>query len=87
MQIFDQDDLENRADAVVPSLRGYRDEVNKVFLTSSFQAQSLVLLHMVSRVGRAIPVYYINTGFLFPEMIGFAEDLAENLNLKVIALQ
>ena len=87
MQILDKDDLENQADAIVASLQAYLDAGKKVFLTSSFQTQSLPLLHMVSRMDRPIPVYYTNTGFLFPDTIRFTEDLAGQLNLNVIALK
>ena len=76
MQILDKDDLENQADAIVASLQAYLDAGKKVFLTSSFRTQSLPLLHIVSRMDRPIPVYYTNTGFLFPETIRFTEDLA-----------
>lgn len=87
MQILDRDKLESTADAIVGKLHAYLDVGKKVFLTSSFQTQSLPLLHMVSRVGRDIPVYYANTGFLFPETIRFAESVAKQLDLNVIALR
>jgi TonB-dependent receptor len=53
-------------EAIVERLHGYLDDGKRVFTTSSFQSQSLPLLHMISRVDRDIPVYYTNTGFLFP---------------------
>jgi phosphoadenosine phosphosulfate reductase len=87
LQILDTKDLETRADAIVERLHGYLDDGRKVFTTSSFQSQSLPLLHIISRVGRGIPVYYTNTGFLFPQTIRFAEELAERLSLNVIALR
>ncbi len=87
MQILDKVELEQRAAAVVATLHDYLDAGHRMFLTSSFQTQSLPLLHMVSRVGRAIPVYFANTGFLFPETIRFAEDMGRRLGLEVIPLQ
>ena len=87
MQILDKDELETRADAIVQRLQAYCDEGKKVFLTSSFQSQSLPLLHMISRADRDIPVYYTNTGYLFPETIRFAEQLASDLSLNVIPLR
>ncbi|MFT7286489.1 MAG: phosphoadenosine phosphosulfate reductase [Halieaceae bacterium] len=87
VDILDKKDLEAKADAVVARLHAYLDEGKKVFTTSSFQSQSLPLLHMISRVGRDIPVYYTNTGFLFPQTVRFAEQLADQLSLNVIALR
>ncbi|MEM8547891.1 MAG: phosphoadenosine phosphosulfate reductase family protein, partial [Pseudomonadota bacterium] len=81
--ILDSKDLEARADAIVERLHGYLDEGKRVFTTSSFQTQSLPLLHMISRVDRDIPVYYTNTGFLYPKTIKFAEERQERLGLNV----
>ncbi|MEE4277588.1 MAG: phosphoadenylyl-sulfate reductase [Halieaceae bacterium] len=85
--ILDSRELEARADAIVSRIHSYLDRGLRVFTTSSFQTQSLPLLHIISRVDRDIPVYYTNTGFLFPKTLSFAEDLAERLGLRVIALR
>lgn len=54
-------------------------------LSSSFGAQSAVMLHLVTRIAPAIPVVLIDTGYLFPETYGFVDELTERLclNLKV----
>lgn len=85
--ILDRKELEAKADAIVERLHGYLNDDKKVFTTSSFQSQSLPLLHMISRVDRDIPVYYTNTGFLFPETIRFAEQLGNDLGLNIIPLR
>ncbi len=85
--ILDKKELETEADAIVERIHGYLDAGKKVFSTCSFQSQSLPLLHIISRVDRDIPVYYTNTGFLFPETIRFADQLKEQLGLNVIALR
>lgn len=87
MQILDKAELEQRADAIVERLQAYADAGKKLFATCSFQTQSLPLLHMISRADRDIPVYYTNTGFLFPETIRFADQLAEEMGLRVIGLR
>ena len=84
--LIDKDELEIQADFIVGRLQEYVDTGNKVFASCSFQTQSLPLLHMISRTGRDIPVYYTNTGFLFPETIAFADQLTEQLSLRVIGL-
>src|ERR1700691_6351921 len=54
-------------------------------LTSSFGAQSAVMLHLVNGVMPGIPVVLIDTGYLFPETYSFIDELTEKLklNLKV----
>jgi phosphoadenosine phosphosulfate reductase len=54
-------------------------------LTSSFGAQSAVMLHLVNGVIPGIPVVLIDTGYLFPETYGFIDELSVKLklNLKV----
>jgi phosphoadenosine phosphosulfate reductase len=55
-------------------------------LTSSFGAQSAVMLHLVSRQSPGIPVLLIDTGYLFPETYRFIDQLVDrlDLNLKVV---
>jgi len=54
-------------------------------LTSSFGAQSAVLLHMATRQQPDLPVVLLDTGYLFPETYRFIDELTErlSLNLKV----
>lgn len=54
-------------------------------LSSSFGAQSAVMLHMLSRRRPEIPVIVIDTGYLFPETYRFIDELCGllRLNLKV----
>jgi phosphoadenosine phosphosulfate reductase len=54
-------------------------------LTSSFGAQSAVMLHLVNTVMPGVPVVLLDTGYLFPETYGFIDELTEKLklNLKV----
>lgn len=54
-------------------------------MTSSFGAQSAVLLHLATRVWPGIPVILVDTGYLFPETYRFIDDLTSRLrlNLKV----
>lgn len=54
-------------------------------LTSSFGAQSAVMLHLVTSQRPDMPVVLIDTGHLFPETYIFVDQLVERLrlNLKV----
>lgn len=58
-------------------------------MTSSFGAQSAVMLHLVTRVVPDIPVILVDTGHLFHETYQFIKQLEDrlSLNLKVYAPQ
>jgi phosphoadenosine phosphosulfate reductase len=60
---------------------------NDVALSSSFQQQSLALLHIASRVVPSLPVFFVDTGYHFAETLSFKEDLARRLWLNVIDLR
>lgn len=54
-------------------------------VSSSFGAQSAVMLHLLTRQMPGIPVVLIDTGYLFPETYQFVDELTAKLqlNLKV----
>ncbi|MBX3215856.1 MAG: phosphoadenylyl-sulfate reductase [Labilithrix sp.] len=58
-----------------------------LLFTSSFGAQSGVLLHLWSEVARHLPVVFIDTGFLFPETLAYRDAIAERLGLTVRVLR
>jgi phosphoadenosine phosphosulfate reductase len=68
-------------------LTEYRDQGKTLFTTSSFQSHSLVLLHILSRIDRTIPVYFINTGFHFAETVKFRDQVSEQFGLNTIDLK
>ena len=57
-------------------------EIGRLALVSSFGAESVVLLHMVSVVARDTPVIFIDTEMLFAETLAYQMELAERLNLR-----
>lgn len=52
-----------------------------VALVSSFGAESAVLLHLAARVRPDVPVLLVDTGWLFPETLHYAQDLGKFLGL------
>ena len=64
----------------------YKEKGLSLFATSSFQTHSIPLLHIISTIDKNIPVYYLNTGFLFPETLVFKDQLQELLGLQFISL-
>lgn len=55
--------------------------VGRTALLSSFGAESVVLLHMVSVIDRTTPVLFLDTEMLFPETLGYQRDVAAALGL------
>jgi len=66
---------------------GYKEEGKHLFTTSSFQTHSLVMLHILSRIDRSIPVYFINTGYLFPETVAFRDEVVSQFGLTIVDLK
>lgn len=54
-----------------------------VVMSSSFGADSAVLLHMATRLMPDIRIIMIDTGYLFPETHLFMEELRQRFNLNV----
>ncbi len=61
-------------------------EVGQLALVSSFGAESVVLLHLVSVIAPGTPVLFIDTQMLFPETLVYQRELAEKLNLTDMRL-
>jgi len=56
-------------------------ELGRIAVVSSFGADSVVLLHMISQIDKGTPVLFIDTQMLFPETIRYQADLTEKLGL------
>ena len=74
-------------EAIHLKLRAYVQRGLKVFSTSSFQTHSIPLLHILSTSGLDIPVYFLDTGFHFPETLQFRNDITRRLGLNTIHVQ
>lgn len=56
-------------------------DLGKVALVSSFGAESVVLLHLVSVVAPETPVLFVDTRMLFQETLDYQREVAEKLHL------
>ncbi|WP_265500558.1 phosphoadenylyl-sulfate reductase [Paracoccus beibuensis] len=56
-------------------------DLGRVALVSSFGAESVVLLHMISRAAPGLPVLFIDTQMLFPETLAYQQEVAGRLGL------
>lgn len=71
-------------DKIERTIREFSEAGKKMFATSSFQTHSIPLLHIISQIDSTIPVYFINTGFLFAETIAYKNEIADRLQLNIL---
>lgn len=55
----------------------------EIAATSSFQTQSIPLLHRIAQLDADLPVVFLDTGFHFPETLSFRDRVAEEFGLEV----
>ena len=77
-------DFDKQLKALSARVGAFEKNNKKVVASSSFQSQSLPLLHMLSQLEKKIPVVFIDTRFLFPETYRFRDMIAEKLELEII---
>jgi len=88
-EVIDREALSvvNRSMEMLPALQRIEQAVELLpaahVLSSSFGAQSAVMLHMVNQVVPGIPVILIDTGYLFPETYQFIDELTQKLKLNL----
>jgi phosphoadenylyl-sulfate reductase (thioredoxin) len=61
-------------------------QVGEIALVSSFGAESVVLLHMLSVMDRRRPVLFLETGMLFPETLAYQREVDGRLGLTDVRL-
>ena len=55
----------------------------QAIVSSSFGAQSAVMLHLINTVAPGTPVVLTDTGYLFPETYQFIDELTQKLSLNL----
>jgi len=75
---------ENRAAGAQELLRQYLDGAEDVCVTSSFQAEDVVVLDMVREILPRVPVLFLETGYHFPETLEYRDRIAEAWDLNLI---
>jgi phosphoadenosine phosphosulfate reductase len=58
--------------------------LGQIGLVSSFGAESVILLHMISIMDRTTPILFIDTEMLFAETLGYQAEVADQLGLTQI---
>ncbi|MDP9040051.1 MAG: phosphoadenylyl-sulfate reductase [Acidobacteriota bacterium] len=55
-----------------------------ICLTSSFQTEDMVVLHLLRRHLPNVPVIFLETGYHFPELLAYRDRLAAEWNLNLV---
>lgn len=56
-------------------------------ITSSFQAECVVLVHMLKDQRPDIPVLFLETGYHFPETLAYRDQITRDWNLNLVNLE
>lgn len=77
-------EVEERAATAREFLRKKLNRAQKPCVTSSFQAEDVIVLHMVRATLPQIPVLFLETGYHFPETLAYRDRIAAKWNLNLI---
>jgi phosphoadenosine phosphosulfate reductase len=56
-------------------------------ITSSFQAECVVLVHLLKEQRADIPVLFLETGYHFPETLAYRDQMTRDWNLNLVNLE
>ena len=76
--------VESRAEATRQFLRQRLARAHNPCVTSSFQAEDVVVLHMVRDLVPQIPVLFLETGYHFAETLAYRDQIAAQWKLNLI---
>jgi phosphoadenosine phosphosulfate reductase len=81
------DQLGPRSPAERLAYLGQHFAPERILVTSSFGADAPLMLHLISRFLPRVTIYFIDTGYHFPETLAFKERLTREWGLRVQSLQ
>ena len=81
-----QDIEAHSADEVVEQVLAVHAS-RSVCLTCSFQAEDMVVLHMMRQIEPRVPVIFLETGYHFPETIEYRDRMAADWDLNIINVE
>ena len=83
-----------QTDAIGPKLEEARGAINQALargtascITCSFQAEDMVVLRLLQEQRPDVPVLFLETGYHFPEMYAYRDDMTKRYKLNLINLQ
>ena len=83
---MDKQYFQEKCEPIRKHIKDFLSNNLRVFSTSSFQSQSIPLLHILSEVDGFKKVYMTDTGFHFPETLSFAKDVTSQFGLELITI-
>ena len=75
------------AQAASNFLREQLEDAQRACLTSSFQAEDVVVLHMARQIKPRIPVLFLETGYHFPETLEYRDRIAADWDLNLVNVE
>ena len=79
------------SDALAPValdfLREHLEHAQRACVTSSFQAEDVVVLHMALQVQPRVPVLFLETGYHFPETLAYRDRIAAEWDLNLVNVE
>lgn len=79
--------LEKTLQLIENNISSFKKENRNIYASSSFQTQSVPLLHILGEHFPQVKIIFLDTGFLFPETYAFKEQLERIFNLDIITLK
>ena len=79
--------INSKIDHIGDYFERFRNEGKTYFASSSFQTHSLPMLHIIGKVAPETPVYFIQTGFHFPQTLAFRNQVASEFGLNVLNIE
>ncbi len=80
-------ELEERTNMARSFLRERLEGVQNACVTSSFQSEDVVVLHMVREILPGVPVLFLETGYHFPETLTYRDRIAEEWKLNLVNVE
>ena len=77
-------EYDTRARAAQEFLREHLNRAQNPCVTSSFQAEDVVVLQMVRNLLPRIPVLFLETGYHFPETLAYRDRIAAEWDLNLV---
>jgi phosphoadenosine phosphosulfate reductase len=68
-------------------LREHLENAQRACITSSFQAEDVVVLHIALQIQPRIPVLFLETGYHFAETLAYRDRIAADWDLNLINIE
>ena len=75
------------AGAAFSFLQEQLEDARRACVTSSFQAEDVVVLHMVRQIKPDVPVIFLETGYHFPETLAYRDRIAAEWDLNLVNVE